>query len=82
MYDIFTYIYHINQRKNVGEYTSPMDPMGNGVTTSISVGLFFPQLIGAIKNPMKVTYFKHSNGSPPCYDHVQWVHLPQISGWK
>ena len=28
MYGIFTYIYHKNQ-PNVGEYTSPMDPMGN-----------------------------------------------------
>ena len=27
MYGIFTYIYHKNQL-NVGEYTSPMDPMG------------------------------------------------------
>ena len=27
MYGIFTYIYHTNQ-PNVGEYTSPMDPMG------------------------------------------------------
>ena len=27
MYDIFTYIYHKKQ-PNVGEYTSPMDPMG------------------------------------------------------
>ena len=27
MYGIFTYIYHKNQ-PNVGEYTSPMDPMG------------------------------------------------------
>ena len=28
MYGIFTYIYHTNQL-NVGEYTSPMDPMGD-----------------------------------------------------
>ena len=27
MYGIFTYIYYKNQ-PNVGEYTSPMDPMG------------------------------------------------------
>ena len=27
MYGIYTYIYHKNQR-NVGKYTSPMDPMG------------------------------------------------------
>ena len=29
MYGIFTCIYHRNQ-PNVGKYTSPMDPMGNG----------------------------------------------------
>ncbi len=34
MYGIFTYIYHKNQpnvgniQPNVGEYTSPMDPLG------------------------------------------------------
>ena len=27
---IYTYIYHTNQ-SNVGEYTSPMDPMGKGM---------------------------------------------------
>ena len=30
MYGISTYIYHKNQA-NVGKYTSPMDPMGNGL---------------------------------------------------
>ena len=29
MYGIFAYIYHKNQ-PNVGKYTSPMDPTGNG----------------------------------------------------
>ena len=31
MYGIFTYIYHRNHL-NVGEYTSPMDPMGDTVS--------------------------------------------------
>ena len=31
MYGIFTYIYHKNQPKNVGVYTSPMDPTGIGI---------------------------------------------------
>ena len=34
MYGIFTYIYH-KFEPNVGEYTSPMDPMGIGVAPDI-----------------------------------------------
>ena len=49
MYGIFTYIYHINQRKNVGKYT-PMDSMGierwgfsidRHVTTDFGGGVFW-----------------------------------------
>ena len=50
MYGIFTSIYHINQRKNVGKYTSPMDSMGierwgfssdRHVTTDFGGGVFW-----------------------------------------
>ena len=35
MYGIFTYLYH-NFLPNVGKYTSPMDPMGIGISRPIS----------------------------------------------
>ena len=42
MYGIFTYIYHILPLKttiHVGIYTSPMDPMGNGMTLQSPINL-------------------------------------------
>ena len=33
MYGIFTYIYHKKSTIHVGKYTSPMDPMGKGIST-------------------------------------------------
>jgi len=35
MYGIFSYIYHQIQ-PNVGEYTNPMDPMGEGNSFELS----------------------------------------------
>jgi len=43
MYDIFTYIYH-KSRPNVGECTSPMDPMGHGLPVCFLRGYVLPVL--------------------------------------
>ena len=40
MYGIFTYIYHRNP-PNVGEYASPMDPVGMTNPGLLSMGLTF-----------------------------------------